>query len=255
MTIRIAMWSGPRNISTAMMRSFGSRADCAVSDEPFYGAFLKTSGEPQPMASEVIADMDCDWRSVTRTMNGPAPDAKPLWYQKHMPHHMVGPVDVLDFPNHRHAFLIREPELVVASYEAKNELREARLLGFAKLVDYHSRISDLMGTCAPVVDSQDILSDPAGLLQSLCIALDIEWDAAMLAWAPGRHPADGIWARHWYGAVEASSGFAPPKSTQPVLSDDARRIAEECRADYETLASYRLKPHAGVLVDPGARLR
>lgn len=223
-----------------MMRSFGSRADCAVSDEPFYGAFLKTSGEPQPMADEVIADMDCDWHSVAQAMNGPAPAAKPLWYQKHMPHHMVGPIDILDFPNHRHAFLIRDPDLVVASYEAKNELREPGLLGFAKLVDYHSRVSDQMGSCAPVVDSQDILTDPAGRLGALCTALNIAWDPAMLSWTPGRHADDGIWARHWYGAVEASSGFAPPKSTKTVLSDDARRIADACRADYESLAKYKL---------------
>lgn len=245
MTIRIAMWSGPRNISTAMMRSFGSRSDCAVSDEPFYGAFLKTSGEPQPMASEVIADMDCDWDSVMRAMTGNAPRGMPLWYQKHMPHHMVGPVDILDFPNHRHAFLIRDPDLVVASYAAKNELREASLLGFAKLVDYHSRISDHLGICAPIVDSQDILSDPAALLKGLCAALDIAWDSAMLSWKPGRHADDGLWGSHWYGAVEASSGFAPPKSTMPKLNDDARRVADECRADYEALAKYKLAPVVG----------
>lgn len=242
MTVRIAMWSGPRNISTAMMRSFGSRADCSVSDEPFYGAFLKTSGEAQPMASEVIADMDCDWNSVMRAMNGDAPRGKSLWYQKHMPHHMVGPVDILDFPDHRHAFLIRDPELVVASYAAKNELREARLLGFAKIVDYHSRISDLLGRCAPIVDSQDILSNPAGLLMSLCKALEIGWDSAMLAWKPGRHVDDGLWGSHWYGAVEASSGFGPPKSSMPKLDDAARRVADACRADYNALARYRLAP-------------
>ena len=117
--LRIAMWSGPRNISTAMMRSFSSRADTSVTDEPFYGAFLRATGEPQPMAAEVIADMDCDWQSVADTVRGPAPDDKAIWYQKHMPHHMVGSVDILDFPDHAHAFLIRDPDLVVASYAAK----------------------------------------------------------------------------------------------------------------------------------------
>jgi Sulfotransferase domain len=145
LTLRIAMWSGPRNISTAMMRSFSSRADCAVTDEPFYGAFLKATGEPHPLAAETMADMDCDWQSVAAAMRGPVPQGKPLWYQKHMPHHMVGPVDILDFPDHAHAFLIREPELVVASYVAKNEVRAAHLLGFAQMVDYHKRISDRLG--------------------------------------------------------------------------------------------------------------
>jgi hypothetical protein len=241
MTIRIAMWSGPRNISTAMMRSFSSRADCAVTDEPFYGAFLKTSGEPQPMADEVIADMDCDWQSVAATMRGPVPGGRAVWYQKHMPHHMVGPVDILDFPGHAHAFLIRAPELVVASYAAKNDLRAAHLLGFAKLVDYHSRISDKLGKCAPVIDSNDIVSDPAGMLRALCAALGIAWDPAMLGWQAGRHPDDGIWASHWYGAVENSTGFGPPSSKMPLLNDEARRIADECQDDYNRLAALRIK--------------
>jgi Sulfotransferase domain len=241
MTVRIAMWSGPRNISTAMMRSFSSRADCAVTDEPFYGAFLKTSGERQPMADEVIADMDCDWQSVATTMRGPVPGGRAVWYQKHMPHHMVGPVDILDFPGHAHAFLIRSPELVVASYAAKNDLRAAHLLGFAKLVDYHSRISDRLGTCAPVIDSSDILNDPAGMLAALCTALGIDWDDAMLGWQAGRHPDDGIWGSHWYGAVEKSTGFAPPSSKMPLLNDDARRIADECQPDYERLAAFRIR--------------
>lgn len=239
--LRIAMWSGPRNISTAMMRSFSSRSDCAVSDEPFYGAFLKTSGELQPMADEVIATMDCDWHSIARTMRGAVPGSRALWYQKHMPHHMVGPVDILDFPEHAHAFLIRDPELVVASYAAKNDLRAAHLLGYARMVDYHARISDRLGSCAPVIDSGDILADPAAMLAALCAALGIDWDPAMLGWAAGPHRDDGIWGRHWYGMVESSTGFAPsPPATAPILSDDARRIADECRGDYERLASLRL---------------
>jgi Sulfotransferase domain len=235
------MWSGPRNISTAMMRSFSSRADCAVTDEPFYGAFLKTSGEPQPMADAVIADMDCDWQSVTTAMRGPVPGGKHIWYQKHMPHHMIGPVDILDFPDHAHAFLIRAPELVVASYAAKNDLRAAHLLGFAQMVDYHSRISDILGFCAPVIDSSDIVNDPAGMLRALCAALGIAWDEAMLGWRAGAHSADGIWGRHWYGAVEASTGFAPPSPKMPLLNDEARRIADECQDDYNRLAALRIQ--------------
>jgi hypothetical protein len=139
------MWSGPRNISTAMMRSFGSRGDCAVTDEPFYGAFLKATGEPQPMAGETIAAMDCDWSSVAETMSGPVPGGKAVWYQKHMPHHMVGPLAIGDFPDHAHAFLIRAPERVVASYAAKNELRGPELLGYAKLRAYFESEAERTG--------------------------------------------------------------------------------------------------------------
>jgi Sulfotransferase domain len=233
------MWSGPRNISTAMMRSFSSRADCAVTDEPFYGAYLKHSGDPQHMAAEIIAAMDCDWQSVAASMRGPSPGNTPVWYQKHMPHHMVGTVDILDFPDHAHAFLIRDPDLVVASFVAKHELLTADQLGFAKLVDYHKRISDLLGSAPPVLDSNAILADPERQLRALCITLDIDWDPAMLAWSKGPHPSDGLWAPHWYGAVWNSVGFGAPTPFTP-LNDDARHVSDACREDYELLRGYCL---------------
>jgi hypothetical protein len=231
------MWSGPRNISTAMMRSFSSRADCAVTDEPFYGAFLKATGEQHPGADDVIADMDCDWHSVADAMRGPIPGGKAVWYQKHMPHHMVGDVDIMDFPDHTHVFLIRDPDLVVASYAAKNDLREPQFLGFAQQVEYHKRISDSLGRPVPVIDSNMVLADPKGVLSGLCEAIGIAWDPAMLAWAKGPHPADGIWAKHWYHAVWNSTGFGAPTPFTP-LEAEARRIADACRADYETLRAY-----------------
>jgi hypothetical protein len=205
-----------------------------VMDEPFYGAFLKQTGERHPGADEVMAAMDCDWQSVTSAMRGAVPDGKPVWYQKHMPHHMVGPVDIMDFPAHRHAFLIRDPDLVVASYAAKNDLREPQFLGFSRMRDYHARISDALGRPAPVIDSNAILADPEGQLRRLCAALGLDWDPAMLHWEKGRHPADGAWAPHWYHAVWDSTGFGPPTPFVP-LSDDARRISDACRADYEAL--------------------
>lgn len=239
MTVHVAMWSGPRNISTAMMRSFSSRSDCAVTDEPFYGAFLKQSGERQPMADEVIASMPCDWQTIAATMRGPAPGGKPVWYQKHMPHHMIGPVDILDFPDHRHVFLIRAPEYVVASYAAKNDLRAAHLLGFDQMMDFHKRISDQMGTAAAIVDSWDILAKPAEMLQKLCDVLGLPWDPAMLAWQAGPHPADGLWGKHWYHAVESSTGFGAP-TPLPQLTGEALRIADACRAAYDYLHDLRL---------------
>lgn len=235
MTVRIAMWSGPRNISTAMMRSFGSRGDCAVTDEPFYGAFLKQSREPHPMAAETIADMDCDWDSVTATQSGEVPGGRPVWYQKHMPHHMVGPISIADFPDHRHAFLIRAPERVVASYRNKNELRTAEMLGFRRLREYFEHEIDRKGSAPPVVDSDDILRDPAGVLARLCERLGIAWDEAMLSWEKGPHPEDGIWGQHWYDKVNASTGFGPPPSALPELDGPYLEVAKACRTDYEAL--------------------
>jgi len=234
------MWSGPRNISTAMMRSFGSRADCAVSDEPFYGAFLKESGEPHPMAAETIADMDCDWDSVAATQSGAAPDEKPIWYQKHMPHHMVGPVNIADFPDHRHAFLIRAPERVVASYRNKNELRRAEMLGFAQLRQYFDLERSRTGAIPPVVDSDDILEDPAGVLAALCDALGIDWDPAMLAWKKGPLPEDGVWGEHWYDKVNASTGFGAAPGPLPELEGAYAEVAAECGEDYLALKRHAI---------------
>ncbi len=240
MTIRIAMWSGPRNISTAMMRSFGARSDCAVSDEPFYGAFLKESGEEHPLGAETIADMDCDWRSVLATQSDEAPGGAPVWYQKHMPHHMVGPVSIADMPDHHHAFLIRAPERVVASYRKKNELRRAEMLGFAQMHRFFQLERERRGQVPPVVDSDDILADPAGVLGKLCAALGIAWDQAMLSWDIGPHPEDGIWGTHWYDVVNASTGFGNPSGGIPDLDGEYAKVAAECRADYEALARHKI---------------
>lgn len=237
MSIRIAMWSGPRNISTAMMRSFSSRNDCAVTDEPFYGAYLKTTGERHAMADEVIANMDCDWQSVATAMRGSVPDGKPVWYQKHMSHHMEGPISVYDFPDHTHVFLVRDPELMVASYRHKNELVDARQLGFDRLVDYYRRVSDRLGRPAPVIDGNAILANPAEKLSALCAAIGIEWDPAMLSWPKGKHPDDGIWGEHWYNAVWNSEKFGAP-TERSHLTDAERAIADSCRPSYDALRQY-----------------
>ncbi len=240
MTIRIAMWSGPRNLSTAMMRSFGSRADTAVTDEPFYGAYLKATGDPQAMAAEVIADMDCDWASVADMLTGPNPTETPIWYQKHMAHHMVGPVAHDDLPGLRHAFLIRDPARVVASYAAKRVAVRPDHLGTARQVEYFNREADRLGHAPPVIDSADVLRDPAGTLGLLCEALGIDWDPAMLHWAPGIRPTDGIWAPHWYATVAASTGFGPPEEDPVDLTAEEQGIAATCRPDYDYMAAHKL---------------
>lgn len=241
MTLRIAMWSGPRNLSTAMMRSFGSRADTIVSDEPFYGAYLKHTGDDQAMKEQVIASMDCDWASVARAQNGAPPEQRPIWYQKHMAHHMEGPVSIDDLGHHVHAFLIRDPRRVVASYAAKRVKVLPDHLGVARQRAYFDREADRLGHAPPVVDSADILADPAGTLAALCAALGIAFDPAMLHWAPGRRHTDGIWAAHWYGAVEASTGFGPAETALPLLDAEAEAVAAVCTPHYDYLAAQRLK--------------
>jgi hypothetical protein len=241
MTRRIAMWSGPRNLSTAMMRSFGSRADTFVSDEPFYGCFLKASNANHPMREEVIDAMDCDWRSVMASLRSPAPDGSPVWYSKQMWHHMVGPIGYDDFAGFTHAFLIREPGQMIASYLRKREGAAFADFGLERQAEFFERESERLGHPPPVIDANDVLANPEAVLSRLCTALGIPWDPAMLSWAPGRRESDGPWAPHWYGAVEASTGFGPPE-TEPVdLPEEARHLAEQCRPYYERLAVHRIR--------------
>ena len=237
---RIAMWSGPRNLSTAMMRSFGSRADTFVSDEPFYGCFLKATGADHPMREEVVAAMDCDWQSVMDGLRAATPEGQPIWYQKHMWHHMTGPIGYDDFSGFTHAFLIREPERMIASYLNKREAAAFEDFGLERQAEFFEREADRLGEAPPVIDAIDVLRDPAGVLTQLCSAIDIAWDAAMLSWQSGPRDTDGPWAPHWYGAVEASTGFGPPDEDPLDLPYDARRLAERMRPYYDQLAAHRL---------------
>ena len=238
--IRIAMWSGPRNLSTAMMRSFGSRPDTGVSDEPFYGAYLKATGDPQPMADEVIADMDCDWHSVAEALRGAEPNGKAIWYQKHMPHHMEGPISIADFPDMRHAFLIRDPIRVAASYANKRSKINSDHLGITRQRRYFEMIADKTGNAPPVIDSHAILTSPETMLRKLCGALGIPWDPAMLSWEKGPHKNDGIWGTHWYDKVNASTGFGKAPGPLPKLDGEYLNVAEACRDDYDFLAKHAI---------------
>jgi hypothetical protein len=234
------------------MRSFGSRSDTLDSDEPFYGCFLKDTGADHPMREEVIAAMDTDWRSVMESLRGPIPEGQSLdrgtvpniWYQKHMWHHMVGPVGYEDFGGFTHAFLIREPERMIASYLRKRESAAFEDFGLERQAEFFEREADRLGHAPPVIDANDVLSDPEGALSKLCEALGFPWNPAMLRWAPGRRETDGPWAPHWYGAVEKSTGFAAPETGPVDLPQEALRLAERCRPYYERLAAHRVRAGA-----------
>jgi hypothetical protein len=241
MTIRIAMWSGPRNISTAMMRSFGARPDTAVVDEPFYGAFLRVSGSDHPMREESMASQPNDWRDVVPTLTGAAPGGKAIFYQKHMAHHML-PGFGLDWTKDcRNAFLIRDPAHVLMSYTVKRAEVSLADIGFPRQTELFQREADRLGEAPPVIEGIDVQRDPKGTLSKLCVALDIPWTDAMLSWPPGRRDTDGVWAPAWYDAVEKSTGFDPPKGEKRIqLSDDLKKIADAARPHYELMKEWKL---------------
>lgn len=242
MTVRIAMWSGPRNISTAMMRAFENRPDTAVSDEPFYAAYLAATGLDHPMREEVLASQPTDWRAVAEAMAGEAPGGPRVWYQKHMTHHMLPGFGLEWASACRSAFLIRAPEPVLASYTVKREQVTLDDIGFVQQRELFEREADRLGAAPPVVEGRDVLADPRGTLGRLCLALGVPFLEEMLAWPAGRRDSDGVWAPAWYDAVEASTGFGPPRAEagREDLSDDLRRIADAARPHYERLAAFKL---------------
>ncbi len=243
---RIAMWSGPRNISTAMMRSFENRSDTIVWDEPFYAAYLEMTGLEHPMRDAVIAEGETDWRAVIDRVTGPVPDGTRVFYQKHMTHHMLPGIDRSWLSGVVNCFLIRAPESVLASYAAKRADVTLRDIGFVEQAEIFDAIADETGTAPPVIDADDVLADPPGMISALCERCAIPFTEDMLNWPSGRRDSDGVWAAHWYGTVEQSTGFAAPAARPPVVLDDAlQSIADQAHPYYDRLHRSRLRPGHG----------
>ena len=238
--LRIAMWSGPRNISTAMMRAWENRADTAVIDEPFYAHYLLVTGVQHPGRDEVIAAQDNDAAKVATMLTGTIPDRRPVWYQKHMTQHMLPdmPLDWLD--DVCNCFLIREPAAVVASFTIQRPDAAAWELGFAQQARLFDHVCDRLGAVPPVIDASDVLKNPADILSTLCTRLGIAFSPRMLRWPRGSRASDGVWAPHWYAEVERSTGFTPWRDHEVELSALQRRLVEQCQAHYDKLSAYRL---------------
>ena len=241
--VRIAMWSGPRNISTAMMRSFENRDDTAVIDEPFYAAYLKETGLVHPMRDAVLRSQPQDWRAVVDGLLGDVPDGRAIFYQKHMTHHMLPAFGRAWLAECRNAFLIRTPDAVLASYTEKRADVTLADIGFVEQRELFEQEADRLGRAPPVVEGADILRDPRGMLTALCNTLAIPFSEKMLAWPAGRRASDGVWAPAWYDTVEKSTGFARGEERDtPVINDALKSIADAARPHYERLQAFKLTP-------------
>jgi len=232
------MWSGPRTVSTALMRSWENRPDTVVTDEPLYAFYLERTGLDHPGRDEVIASQPASWCTVLDRLTGPLPPGVRIGYAKHMTHHLLPEVDRAALTPFRHAHLIRDPRELLASYARVRTEPTVADLGVLQ----QAEIFETFG--GPVMDSADLLADPGGILRALCRALDVPFDPAMLAWPPGPRDSDGVWAPYWYDSVRASTGFAPPRrpagqAAEP-LPARLEPLARECEPYYARLHRYRI---------------
>lgn len=246
--VRIAAWSGPRNISTALMRAFENRPDCAVIDEPLYACYLAATGADHPGREEVISTGNTDWRSVVKQLTGPVPDGHAVWYQKHMCHHLLPAMDTGWIHELSNIFLIREPEAVVASYARARKTERISIddLGLPQQVRLFDTVAENLGAAPPVIDSSAFLNDPEWHLREICERLGIPFTSRMLSWPPGPRASDGIWAPYWYRSVWKSTGFEPPRPIENIeLEGHAAEVAAACRPLYERLLEHRIVPDSG----------
>lgn len=243
MTLRINSWSGPRNVSTALMRSFAQRSDTVALDEPLYGHYLAVSGAPHPGRSELLEILETDAATVIEeTILGPC--ERPVLFMKQMVHHLTPDLDLSFLDACVNVLLIRDPAEVIASLV--NQLPEptARDVGLERQVQLFDELRN-KGQDPPVIDAAYLLKDPRGVLEQLCRQVGIDFDEAMLSWPAGPAPEDGPWAKHWYDKLQASSGFAPYEPKEVEVPPHCNSLLEAARGHYEQLLKYAIVTERG----------
>ena len=234
MTTRIAMWSGPRNISTAMMRSWENRQDTKVVDEPFYAYYLQESGIKHPMVDEVISSQSTDWQDVVDALTTQVV-VENIFYQKHMTHHILAGCDLSWTEGVKNCFLIRDPLYVVNSYAKKRDDITVEDIGIKRQYELYEEISKLSGQKIPVLDSKATLLEPKKTLQQLCLEFEIPFLDSMMSWPEGKRDSDGVWGEHWYQAVEGSTGWQKFQKQEIILGRELQRVVDESLEYYKAL--------------------
>jgi hypothetical protein len=239
--MRLAMWSGPRNISTAMMRAFENRADCAVSDEPLYAHYLAHTGLDHPGREQIVAAGEPDWREVAAYLTGPIPAGRALWYQKHMTHHLLPHIARDWLLELTHVFLIRDPRAVLLSYVKRRPQVAAADIGVLQQREIYDYVTQHAGRTPLVIDADDFLQAPEAQLRALCAHLGIRFTARMLHWPPGPRASDGVWAPYWYEAVLRSSSFEPYQARNYDIPADFNAILRQVMPAFEAMHDRRLR--------------
>ncbi|MCB9926013.1 MAG: HAD family hydrolase [Planctomycetaceae bacterium] len=234
------MWSGPRNISTAMMRCWGNRPDTIVCDEPLYAHYLQATGLDHPGAKETIASHESDWRKVVAWLTGPLPDGKSVFYQKHMAHHLLPNIELDWLQTLTNCFLIREPrEMITSLIEFIPQPRVVDT-GLPQQVKIFEMVRERTGVTPVVLDSRDVLENPRAVLQRACQQIGIEFSDTMLHWPPGFRDTDGVWAKYWYAKVEHTTTFASYRAKLDAVPESLHDVLTECNGLYDQLHAYRI---------------
>ncbi len=239
--LRLAVWSGPRNISTAFMRSWENREDTVVVDEPFYAHYLAVTGLEHPGREAVLRHHESDWQCVLQSLRAEVPAGVRIFYQKQMAHHLLPGMDRDWLGEMTHVFLIRDPRPMLASLAQKLGDFDLLETGLPQQVEIYDRVVATTGRVPPIVDAADVLAAPEPMLRRLCAALAVPFSRRMLHWPPGPRDTDGIWAKHWYQRVEASTGFeAREPAAEVALTARLAEFEARCRPLYEKLHEQRL---------------
>ena len=238
--VRICLWSGPRNISTALMYSFAQRDDTVVYDEPLYAHYLSRTPARayHPGAEEVIATMENDGEVVVRDLIlGDQP--RPVAFFKHMTHHLVN-LDPGFLAETTNVLLTRDPVEMLPSYAKQIESPSLLDVGYKAHTELLSYLRSL-GQDPPVLDSKQLLLNPRTVLGELCARIDIPFQEAMLSWPAGARPEDGVWASYWYSSVHRSTGFGEYVPKTDPFPDSLKPLLGECQPYYEQLSAVAIK--------------
>ena len=238
--MKVACWSGPRNISTALMRSWSSRDNVYISDEPFYACYLKEKKINHPMKNEIINLYQNSYTDVLKTITSNIPLNKKIWYQKHMAHHLIDLENLEWLLELNNCLLIRHPKYVISSYLKKNSLNHASELGYMQQFQILNFLKKHKQEFV-VIDSNILLNDPKKILSKWCKKIRIDYDSKMLSWKQGEHQYDGIWGKHWYNNVVKSTGFNKPYNKKVTLDESYQQIYEESLFYYNQLLRFCLK--------------